>query len=257
MNFKPGAGAVTVSWQGVNDISAHPASTGPAGHIAADRGRVRGCQTIVLNTLGSLTNRENRFASPRFSDDFNVITRPDLHWPGRVLRRPQRRQGSRSLSFALSRTVHSTPADQRADYSEPGLPSPTCGVPWVRRARWRFPYIFPALTRTRRLCRHDQFGWIHSPTPVCQRPGRQHTGRNVTSSTNALGVSSKHKPQPARPGRQQPIPDKSTTPTGYRSPLQTWWGFPTWRETLSVNWTDPTRQVNDNSTSWPSASPTG
>ena len=21
--------------------------------------------------------------------------------------------------------------------------------------------------------------------------------------------------------------------------LQTWWGFPTWRETLSVNWNDP------------------
>src|SRR5262249_38258911 len=27
--------------------------------------------------------------------------------------------------------------------------------------------------------------------------------------------------------------------------LQTWWGFPTWRETLSFAWVDPTRQVND------------
>ena len=25
---------------------------------------------------------------------------------------------------------------------------------------------------------------------------------------------------------------------------QTWWGFPTWRETLSPNWVDPTVQVN-------------
>src|SRR5262249_41873048 len=25
---------------------------------------------------------------------------------------------------------------------------------------------------------------------------------------------------------------------------QTWWGFPTWRETLSPAWTDPTVQVN-------------
>ena len=24
----------------------------------------------------------------------------------------------------------------------------------------------------------------------------------------------------------------------------TWWGFPTWRETLSPYWTDPTVQVN-------------
>ncbi len=26
---------------------------------------------------------------------------------------------------------------------------------------------------------------------------------------------------------------------------QTWWGFPTWRETLSQHWNDPTKQVND------------
>ena len=32
-------------------------------------------QTIVLNTLGDLTNRENRFASPRFADDyFSLLT---------------------------------------------------------------------------------------------------------------------------------------------------------------------------------------
>ena len=46
-------------------------------------------------------------------------------------------------------------------------------------------------------------------------------------------------------GDNSSIPDKGTTLTGYWSPLQSWWGFPTWRETLSVNWTDPTRQVND------------
>jgi hypothetical protein len=43
------------------------------------------------------------------------------------------------------------------------------------------------------------------------------------------------------------IPDSNTTPTAFSgSPKQTWWGFPTWRETLSFNWQDPTRQVNDN-----------
>ena len=40
-------------------------------------------------------------------------------------------------------------------------------------------------------------------------------------------------------GDNSSIPDKNTTPTGFWSPPQTWWGFPTWRETLSVNWTDP------------------
>ena len=66
-----------MSWQGVNDISAHPASTGPAGPTAAAAPAKSSfvAQTIVLNTLGSLTNRENRFASPRFADDFfNVGT---------------------------------------------------------------------------------------------------------------------------------------------------------------------------------------
>ena len=49
-----------MSWQGVNDLSAHPADR-------AERERHDhwpGQQTIVLNTLGDLTNRENRFASP-------------------------------------------------------------------------------------------------------------------------------------------------------------------------------------------------
>ena len=50
--FAPGAlgGAVSTSWQGVNDLSARPAKGGVS--------------TIVLNTLGDLTNRENRFAAP-------------------------------------------------------------------------------------------------------------------------------------------------------------------------------------------------
>ena len=36
--------------------------------------------------------------------------------------------------------------------------------------------------------------------------------------------------------------------------IQTWWGFPTWRETLSPFWNDPTVQVN---TIAASASPLG
>ncbi|HEU5117662.1 MAG TPA: hypothetical protein VFT74_13625, partial [Isosphaeraceae bacterium] len=37
------------------------------------------------------------------------------------------------------------------------------------------------------------------------------------------------------------IGDSLSPPTG----AQTWWGFPTWRETLSPNWLDPVQRLND------------
>ena len=55
-------GHVPVSWQGVNDLSAQA----PTGR----RGQPRPA-TIVLNTLGDLTNRENRAFMPRFANDFS------------------------------------------------------------------------------------------------------------------------------------------------------------------------------------------
>src|SRR5271157_3639862 len=48
-----------VSWQAVNDISAHPAARG-----------VATTNSVILNALGDLANRENRGFYQRFSDDF-------------------------------------------------------------------------------------------------------------------------------------------------------------------------------------------
>ena len=69
-SFMPGAlgGAVPVSWQGVNDFSAYPATTGPNTNVNATASAFAS-QTVTLNTLSSLTNRENRYAAPRFADD--------------------------------------------------------------------------------------------------------------------------------------------------------------------------------------------
>ncbi len=73
VNFTPGAlGGVNVSWQGVNDFSAHPASTGPNTTVSGSAAAFA-AQTVVLNTLSMLTNRENRFAAPRFADDFFLV----------------------------------------------------------------------------------------------------------------------------------------------------------------------------------------
>ena len=60
---------LAVSWQGVNDLSARPSGTGPNSNLVLTTG-VQAQQTIILNTLGDLTNRENRFAYSRFANDF-------------------------------------------------------------------------------------------------------------------------------------------------------------------------------------------
>ena len=38
--------------------------------------------------------------------------------------------------------------------------------------------------------------------------------------------------------------DNLSIPVNQSGYTQTWWGFPTWRETLSMSWADPTVQVN-------------
>ena len=60
-------GTLAVSWQGMNDLSAHPAPTGP------DPNALNTHNSIILNTLGDLTNRENRFAYQRFANDFQNL----------------------------------------------------------------------------------------------------------------------------------------------------------------------------------------
>ena len=142
-NFTPNAlGGVTVSWQGVNDISAHPASTGPAGaNSNATPSAIQFAgQTVVLNTLGSLTNRENRFAMPRFSDDFyNVVTgafEPDGY--------SDDLNGDKVPDFypSLYPNVFATGLVTAPNYTL----SPAA-------AYLAFPYIYPARIRARRSSR--------------------------------------------------------------------------------------------------------
>ena len=93
-NFCPNRVALNsnqVSWQGVNDISAHPAPRGRCSSPAIRSSSTR---------LGDLTSRENRFAQPAVHRRFLQPARR-----GRIRtgwRRPQRRQRSRLLSHALS-----------------------------------------------------------------------------------------------------------------------------------------------------------
>jgi prepilin-type N-terminal cleavage/methylation domain-containing protein len=210
---------VHVSWQGVNDLSAHPATTGPNTNLN-NTAPAWAANTVVLNTLGSLTNRENRYASPRFSDDFfdvlNAAIRADGYFDDL--------NGDKvpDLYPTLYPNVFNTGLIFAPNYTI-NAATPLLG----------FPYLFPGSYSVPQLLQNNNqnhFGWIHSPSPMANVGGA-----NVTFDTNPLAYLQAMNHNPLDLGDNLPTP---LTP-------QSWWGMPTWRETLSVNWTDPTRQIND------------
>ena len=212
-------------------------------------------QTIVLNTLGDLTNRENRFASPRFADDFLTLTAstaahrlstgpdgisddlnsdnvPDL-LSDALPRRLQPGPPRTVTGPGRSRSSHRTRPERHV--REPrstthGLPLHfSRGLLRSLRARWQY----------------DAYGWIHSPMPSANVP-------------QAAGATA---PRPNSTPARCPISRASTTtrstsattcrrpttryPSGRRlAGIRPGGAFPTWRETLSPSWNDPTVQVN-------------
>ena len=212
-----------VSWQAVNDLSAHPATTG-----APYQGN-----SVILNALGDLTNRENRFAYQRFSSDFQNLA-------GALV------PGGDGLSDDLN-------GDNVPDYYPtlyPTVLAPTnnagqliyypgpaaTGLPWPPSLTpMAFPFVYPgAYSRPQRLASYA-YGWIHSPDPVVPINGNavqyDQAGQALTYLQNI-----NHNPLDTGDNLQIPVSGLAD--------LQTWWGFPTWRETLSLFWVDPTVQVN-------------
>ena len=122
-NFTPGAlGSVAVSWQGVNDLSAHPATSGPNSATATPS--TLAAHTIVLNTL-SLADEQGEpvcFAAvfrrllhlDRQSTNGGRDSRPQSR---RFLGRRQWRQGAGPLPDALPERAGDG-ADQRTQLLE-------------------------------------------------------------------------------------------------------------------------------------------
>jgi hypothetical protein len=256
-NFMPGAlGGPNniVSWQGVNDISAHPAPTGPNFASVAQGTLPQAQRTIILNTLGDLTNRENRFASPRFADDFATIVAGTVGPP------PTPTTFTDNVPDSLSDDRNS---DNVPDYYPtiyPGVFAPTNlagqliyepfypNVPRPNLALMGFPFIFPgAYSMAQSLPNAtDKAGWIHAPAPVANVPQGGGNGAATSFDSNALGYLQSMNHNPLDLGDNLPTPlNPATFAQGNGAQMnQTWWGFPTWRETLSPNWSDPTWQVN-------------
>jgi prepilin-type N-terminal cleavage/methylation domain-containing protein len=261
-----GPGGQVVSWQGVNDLSARPAASGPntvaiSNLPPAQRHGAFAQQTIVLNTLGDLTNRENRFASPRFSNDFWNAAGAGPAGPDGV---SDDRNGDNvpdyypSLYYALALTPANNGATQQLVF-EPLWPNvPRTGADPTTMA---FPWVFPGAYSVPQGLASYQYGWIHSPTSIVQ--DKPSVGNNTylfdgsgtgAALTQSLTYIQNINHNPLDIGDNQTTGDSNptVTPTAYYSPtLQTWWGFPTWRETLSPNWNDPTVQPNVQATYGP------
>jgi prepilin-type N-terminal cleavage/methylation domain-containing protein len=174
LNFTPQPvfqGNISVSWQGMNDVSARPRGTGAAYNMA-NPPSATGPNTIVLNTLGDLTNRENRFAAPRFADDFVTISvagsPPTVVVPAAI--------GPDGISDDQNSdnvpdyypTIYPgslAPIDQNGNTSqlifEPfygSVPRPALGL-------MGFPFIFPGAYSVPQNVSTPAFGWIHAPSP--------------------------------------------------------------------------------------------
>ncbi|MGP0070207.1 MAG: Tfp pilus assembly protein FimT/FimU [Isosphaeraceae bacterium] len=243
-------GNISVSWQGVNDLSAHPAPTGPNAN-AIPTHQAQALSTIVLNTLGMLTNRENRFAYSRFANDFydvnttaygkpdgipddvNQDNIPDLYtslYP--TIFSPTNYSGAsvgvNQLIFAPASSTNTTGNTQL-------LLNP--GVSYLA-----FPYMFPGAYSKAQALSTDAYGWIHAPSPYGNSAGTA-----VQFDTGGLAYLNGMNHNPVDLGDNLATPANPAITQGgvtEQNLLQTWWGFPTWRETLSFNWVDPTIQVN-------------
>ncbi len=228
---------VPVSWQGVNDLSARPTATGNAAYA------------IVLNTLSDLTNRENRAFMPRYGNDFLITTAggnnagqdgipddvngdnaPDLY--------PSLYPGIFSPTNIANQLVFAPPLSPQ---------NPTVGVQVLASnpgaGLLSFPYVFPGAYSKAQVVAHDQYGWIHSPTPMANA-----NGTLVQFDTGGLNYLNNINHNPLDVGDNLPTPTNPTVTNGDVAMLQTWWGFPTWRETLSPAWNDPTLPVWASST---------
>ena len=233
----PGNPNNPVSWQGVNDLSAHPSATGNT------------TTPIMLNTLGDLTNREKRFAYPRFANDFSTV----------------------SINGNTYGTPDGIPDDTNQDnvpdfYPSlyPNLFAGTATSPVLvfapgyqmtaANGLMAFPYVFPGAYSKAQALNTDVYGWIHAPAPyaVDQAANNYQFDQQPWQYLHYLNHN------PLDTGDNLPTPPNALQVGNQAfSDYQTWWGFPTWRETLAPTWNDPTVPLFPVSTLWPGGQPAG
>ena len=223
-----------VSWQGVNDLSAHP---NPVGNSLA--------KPVVLNTLGDLTNRENRYGNMRFSSDFvtNVYGTTNPVAPP-AEGKPDDENGDTVPDFyptlyAALFDGTSVPASSVASLvTEPNhwpngrSRNAATGSP-ATVDQMAFPYVYPGMYSVADKSTAANVGPIHTPDATL----------NQLAAADLKLLN--HNPLDVGAGDSLPPPGNGSLTANPK--VQTWWGFPTWRETMNPNWNDPYYQVNGNS----------
>ncbi len=218
-NPYPSATSLSTSWQGMNDISAHPAAplTDPLKSVTA-------LEVIILNTLGDLTNRENRFASPRFVNDFVQVSDTTATAVNSSDGVPDDQNGDTVPDFWPSLYPNAIAAGLLNEV----VPTTVTMRPYGSALNMAFPYIYP-YAYSHPDAETLNLGWIHSPNPY------------YTSAVAGswLAVLNHLNHNPLLGGDSLPRPYHPTN----SSLIETYWGFPTWRETMHVAWTDPYRTI--------------
>ena len=225
-------GATAVSWQGMNDLSAHPAPTGPDPLAFATH------NSVVLNTLADLTNRENRWAYQRFANDFQSNMTGAV--PPDNLADDFNGDNVPDYYPSLYGGLFANPTNQLV-FEPPTFTAPL--VPTFR-SLMAFPYVFPGAYSCPQVLSAGTapYGWIHSPNPqvyIASTNSNVAFDSNTPPATTLVYLNSiNHNPID--------LGDNLPLPGGLQFDVGTWWGFPTWRETLSAGWADPTVQLNLN-----------
>jgi hypothetical protein len=217
-------GGASVSWLGMNDLSARPSTINGA--------------APVLNTLGDLTNRENRAFYPRFCnsyvtgaslfDDVDTDSVPDW-WPTLYAN-----VFNTNLIGPTQKSLVRQP-NSKGNTDFPDLMS--------------FPYVFPGAYSQDDPSAGTQ-GTLHGMGAVSATGAPMALGQAITTPypppygnvySNGSVVFTSRGTNTINQPNHNPIPtgDTLTTPDPVNGPLQTWWGFPTWKETMSPNWVDP------------------
>ena len=221
-SFKDGNNnPLNVSWLGMNDVSARP------------KPFVRGQNNVVpsLNTLGDLTNRENRAFARRFANDYfdntdtsnNPPPNPDgfpddYNGDGIDDWYPTMYYGSFNAVRSNSAALNGTPLINWPNRSGGQVISPQLGsVSANMLDLLAFPYEYPnAYSKADPFS--SAYGFVHT----------------LDSALNPTATANRNH-YPIDEGDPLPRPSSG----------QTWWGLPTKRETLSPLWGDPIKQINN------------
>jgi type II secretory pathway component PulJ len=235
-----------VSWPGMNDLSARPSAfpTSYAGYPDPTQVPI-GSYAPVPNTLGDLTPRENRIFNPRAVDDWVNNANPLTVTVPDGLPDDENDMDGNGAPFE---------GDGVPDYPPilyPSIFSPTNaiannqlvwefnnlgGIATTPRVtpnydNMAFPYLYPYAYSVADFP-SSSIGMVHSLDPTVSPVG---TNANPYFGT-FLSPPFNHNPID--------LGDSLPGPGG----LQTWWGFPTKRETSSPFWLDPIKRLNDPAT---------